>query len=51
MRRRSRKPGPPRKRNWAAQKARDQRAGPMKDRRTPRGGARNTFREDLENAT
>lgn len=38
----------PRKRNWSAQKARDQKAGPMKDRRTPRGGAKNTFREDIE---
>ena len=24
-------------------------AGPMEDRRKPRGGPRNTFREDLEN--
>jgi len=35
------------KRNLAAKQARDQKAGVMKDRRTPRGGARNAFRDDL----
>ncbi|MEZ5351770.1 MAG: hypothetical protein R2762_03980 [Bryobacteraceae bacterium] len=35
------------KRNLAAKQSRDQKAGAMKDRRTPRGGARNEFRDDL----
>ena len=38
------------KRNLAAKQSRDQKAGVMKDRRTPRGGARNVFREDLDEA-
>jgi hypothetical protein len=41
---------PPKKRNLAAKAARGLKAGPMKDRRTPRGGAKNTQREDLERA-
>jgi hypothetical protein len=36
------------KRNLAARAARDQKAGPMKDRREPRKGARNVLREALE---
>jgi len=35
------------KRNLSARQARNQKAGAMKDRRTGRGGARNTMREDL----
>jgi hypothetical protein len=38
----------PKKRNLAAKQARDQKAGPMKDKRGGRGGARNVMREDLE---
>lgn len=40
-----RKPLP--KRNLAAKQATNQKAAVMKDRRTERGGAKNTFREDL----
>jgi hypothetical protein len=32
----------------AAKQARNQKAGLLKDRRQPRGGARNTMRQDLE---
>ena len=46
-----RKPSkPPVKRNLAAKAAKNQKAGPMKDRRAGRGGARNVLREDLERA-
>jgi len=38
------------KRNLAAKQATDQKAAVMKDRRTPRGGAKNTMRKDLEEA-
>jgi hypothetical protein len=45
------KPSPvPKKRNLAAAQARNQKAGAMKDRRAPRGGAKNQMREDLEQA-
>ena len=45
---RKRKPAsPPKKRNFAAKQARDQKAGPMKDKRAGRGGSRNTYQEDL----
>jgi hypothetical protein len=40
---------PPAKRNLAAKQARDQKAGPMKDKREGRGGARNVMREALIN--
>lgn len=42
-----RKSATPAKRNLAAKQARDQKAGPMKDKRKGRGGARNTVKEDL----
>lgn len=35
------------KRNLAAKQATNQKASVMKDRRGARGGAKNTFREDL----
>jgi hypothetical protein len=38
----------PKKRNFAAKQARDQKAGPMKDKRDGRGGARNRQLEDLK---
>lgn len=38
----------PAKRNLAAKQARDQKSGPMKDKRKGRGGARNTAKEDLD---
>ncbi len=41
------KPKPPAKRNFAAFAATNQKAGPIKDRRSARGGAKNTMREDL----
>ncbi len=42
------KPSPvPRKRNITAALAKNQKSGAMKDRRAPRGGARNEMREDL----
>jgi hypothetical protein len=40
----------PVKRNLAARQSRDQKAGAMKDRREARGGARNIFRDDLNEA-
>jgi len=40
----------PKKRNIAAALAKNQKAGAMKDRRTERGGAKNTMREDLTEA-
>jgi hypothetical protein len=44
-----RKPSrPPVKRNLVAKVARNQKAGPMKDRRQPRQGARNRLRDALE---
>jgi hypothetical protein len=44
-----RKPSkPPVRRNLAARAARDQKAGPMKDRREPRKGARHRLRDALE---
>jgi len=45
------KPSPiPKKRNLAAAQAKNQKAVVMKDRRAPRGGARNEMREDLRDA-
>jgi hypothetical protein len=41
---------PPKKRNLAAKAARNQKAGAMKDRRTPKQGARNVLREALEDS-
>lgn len=41
------KPKPPAKRNFTAAAATNQKAGPIKDRRSERGGAKNTMREDL----
>jgi hypothetical protein len=38
------------KRNLAAKQARDQKAGPMRDKREGRGGAKNTMREALREA-
>jgi len=38
----------PKKRNLAAKQSQDQKAGPMKDRREGRGGAKNEMREILE---
>jgi hypothetical protein len=38
----------PKKRNLAAKGAKNQKSGPMKDRREPRGGAKNQMRKDLE---
>ena len=44
-----RRPSPvPKKRNLAAKAAKDQKSGPMKDRREPRGGAKNQMRQDLD---
>jgi len=37
----------PKKRNLAAAQAKNQKASVMKDRRAPRGGAKNEMREDL----
>jgi len=42
------KPAARPKRNWAARAARDQKAVVLKDRRQPRGGAKNKLREDLD---
>jgi hypothetical protein len=39
---------PPVKRNLAAKQSRDQKAGPMKDKRDGRGGAKNVMRQVLE---
>jgi len=44
----AKKPSARPKRNWAARAARNQKAGVMKDRRQPRGGAKNKLREDLD---
>jgi len=41
------KPPKPPKRNFAAQGAKNQKAGPMKDRRTERSGAKNKMREAI----
>ena len=41
----------PKKRNLAAKQSRDQKAGPMQDKRKGRGGARNTFAEDFSQTT
>lgn len=38
------------KRNLAAKQATNQKAVVMKDRRGPRGGAKNTMRQDLQDA-
>ena len=38
----------PKKRNLAAKQSQDQKAGPMKDKREGRGGAKNEMREILE---
>jgi len=38
----------PTKRNLAAKQARDQKSGPMKDKRKGRQGARNKVKEDLD---
>jgi hypothetical protein len=43
-------PKPPKKRNLAAKQARDQKPGPMKDKRGGRGGARNVMQEALKDA-
>ena len=40
----------PKKRNIAAALAKNQKAVIMKDRRAPRGGAKNEMREDLREA-
>jgi hypothetical protein len=40
----------PKKRNIAAALAKNQKAGVMKDRRAPRGGAKNEMKEDLREA-
>ena len=40
----------PKKRNIAAALAKNQKAVVMKDRREPRGGARNEMKEDLREA-
>jgi len=40
----------PKKRNIAAALARNQKAVIMKDRREPRGGAKNEMREDMREA-
>jgi len=37
----------PKKRNLAAKQAQDQKAGPMKDKRAGRGGAKNIMQEIL----
>lgn len=39
---------PPVKRNLAAKQAQDQKAGPMQDKRTGKGGAKNLMREALK---
>jgi len=46
--RKPRKSAPPKKRNLAARQAVNQKSVTLKDRRQPRGGSRNTMREDLK---
>jgi hypothetical protein len=41
---------PPKKRNLAAKQARDQKSGPMKDKRGGRGGSKNVMQEALREA-
>lgn len=43
----AKRPAPLPKRNFAAQAAKNQKAGPIKDKREGRGGAKNTFRQDV----